>query len=273
MHIPAFSKSKNGDCFVMVHVDDLLIVGSRDVVMKELVPSLQSKYAISIELMSKPGDEITFLKRTHELVEDGKMVIRVHRKHLDQPCKLLRLSKRLHCKKTPGHSEMEIPDRSTELGHQDASIYRTCVGILLYLSADLLQCQYVIRYLPTSSSKPTEKSLMVLKRLVGYIAAHSDQCMSLRWSGLHTGVCKQYENEEPIAEIFSGADWAADGETHRSVSGSAMYFGGCLAYSSSRTQKIVPLSSAESETYAAASATRDAVLITTFFRGYFDVTL
>ena len=60
---------------------------------------------------------------------------------------------------------MEIPDRSAELGHQDASMYRTCVGILLYLLVDLPQCQYVIRYLPSFSSKPTEKSLTVLKDL------------------------------------------------------------------------------------------------------------
>ena len=191
---PSILRSKHGDCFLMVHVDDLLIVGSRDAVMKQLVPSLQSKYAISIELMSKPGDEITFLKRTHELLEDDRMVIRVHHKHLDKLCKLLRLSKRLQCQKTLGHSEMEIPDHSAELGHQyqDASMYRTCVGILLCLSADLPQCQYVIRYLSIFFSKPTEKSLMVLKHLVGYMAAHSDQCMSLKWKGLHAGVFKKY---------------------------------------------------------------------------------
>ena len=68
-----------------------------------------------------------------------------------------------------------------------------------------------------------------------------------------------------MVEIFSDADWAADRETRRSVSGAAIYVGGCLAYSSSRTQKIVSLSSAESETYAAASATMDAILITTIF--------
>ena len=62
---PSILRSKNGDCFLMVHVDDLLIVGSRDAVMKQLAPSLQSKYAISIDLMSKPRDEVTFLKRTH----------------------------------------------------------------------------------------------------------------------------------------------------------------------------------------------------------------
>ena len=61
--------------------------------------------------------------------------------------------------------------------HQAASMYRTCVGILLYCQL----CQCVIRYLSTFSSKPTEKSLIVVrKHLVGCMAAHSDQCMSLK---------------------------------------------------------------------------------------------
>ena len=78
---------------------------------------------------------------------------------------------------------------------------------------------------------------------------------------MHAGVFRNYETEEPILEIYSDADWAADRQTRRSVSGSTVFFGGCLLYSSSRTQKIVSLSSAESETYAAASATMDAILI------------
>ena len=64
-----------------------------------------------------------------------------------------------------------------------------------------------------------------------------------------------------MLEVFSDADWAADRNTRRSVSGSCIFYGGCLVYSSSRTQKIVSLSSAESETYAAASAVMDAILI------------
>ena len=79
--------------------------------------------------MAKAGDEVTFLKRTHELLEDGRMTVKVHHKHLDQLCKLLGLSKKLQSKKTPGHADMETPDNSTELGQHDASLYRTCVGI------------------------------------------------------------------------------------------------------------------------------------------------
>ena len=74
---------------------------------------------------------------------------------------------------------------------------------------------------------------------------------------------RDYECEEPVLEIFSDADWVADRNARGSVSGSAIFYGGCLVYSSSRTQKIVSLSNAESETYAAASAVMDAIVIRT----------
>ena len=191
------------------------------------------------------------------------MVIHIHPKHLDQLRKLLQLSKQLQNKRSPGHSEIETPDNTEELKPHYASIYRSCVGILLYLSPDLPQCQYVIRYLSTCASKPTQKAMVVLKHLVGYMAGHSDQYVSLKWKGTHSGLLRDYECEEPMLEIFSDADWAADRNTRRSVSGGAIFYGGCLVYSSSRTQKIVSLSSAESETYAAASAVMDAILIRT----------
>ena len=103
---PSILRSKKGDCFLMIHVDDLLIVGSRKAVVGELIPALQAKYSISVEIMSIAGDEVAFLKRTHQLLDDGRMVIRVRQKHLDQLCKLLRVSKRLQCEKTPGHSDI-----------------------------------------------------------------------------------------------------------------------------------------------------------------------
>ena len=123
--------------------------------------------------MSNVGDELTFLKRTHQLLESGRVVVKIHGKHLDQLCKLLQLSKRLQNKKSPGHTEIEIPDKTVELSAHDGSVYRSCVGILFYLSPDLPQCQYVIRYLSTFSSKP-QKTMIVLKHLVGYLAGHAD---------------------------------------------------------------------------------------------------
>ena len=83
---------------------------ARKTVLEELIPSMQAKYTISIEIMSGPGDEVTFLKKTHQLMSDGRMIIRIHPKHLDQLCKLLHVAKRLQNKRSPGHSEIETPD-------------------------------------------------------------------------------------------------------------------------------------------------------------------
>jgi len=94
---------------------------------------------------------------------------------------------------------------------------------------------------------------MVLKHLGGYMAAHSDQCMSLKWKGLHAGVFKQYENEEPMVEIFSDADWAADRET---------WLSGLLKLQDAENRVTFE---GRVRTYAAASATMDAILITTIF--------
>ena len=87
------------------------------------------------------------------------------------------------------------------------------MGILLYLSPDLPQCQYVMRYLSTFSSKPTQKTMIVLKHLVGYLAGHADQHVSLRWKGIHSGLLKDYECDEPVLEVFSDADWASGHQT------------------------------------------------------------
>eukprot|EP00435_Cladocopium_sp_Y103_P067596 s26_g30.t1 len=103
--------------------------------------------------------------------------------------------------------------------------------------------------------------MVVLKHLVGCLCGHAGNCVSLKWKGVHAGVVKNYDSDTPMLEIFSDADWAADRQTRRSVSGSMIFFGTCLVYSSSRTPKVVSLSSAESETYAAASAVMDAILI------------
>ena len=44
---PSTLRSKFGDCLLMIHVDDLLVVGSRKAVMEKLIPHMQSRYEVS----------------------------------------------------------------------------------------------------------------------------------------------------------------------------------------------------------------------------------
>eukprot|EP00435_Cladocopium_sp_Y103_P009347 s5372_g2.t1 len=114
------------------------------------------------------------------------------------------------------------------LKSQDGSFFLLVhVDDLWWLAAesDLPQCQYVIRHLSTFFSKPTQKSMVVVKHLIGYLCGHADDCVSLNWKGIHGGVFKSYESDTRVLEIFSDADWAADRQTRRSVSGSMIFFG------------------------------------------------
>ena len=64
--------------------------------------------------MSAAGDEVIFFKRTTQLLDDGKMVIRVHHKHLDLVCKLLHLPKHLQARRFLD-TATEVADGTEEL--------------------------------------------------------------------------------------------------------------------------------------------------------------
>ena len=134
----------------------------------------------------------------------------------------------------------------------------------MYLANDVPHCQYVIRHLSTYSSKPTQKSLTVLRHLVAYLASHSEISVSLKWCGRNSGIYHGYPDinqSDNVLEVFTDSDWASDRQSRRSVSCCVMFYGGCMLFSASRTQKIISLSSAEAEVYASSGGCSDAILL------------
>ena len=61
--------------------------------------------------------------------------------------------------------------------------------------------------------------------------------------------------------MFSDSDWASNKIDRKSVSGGFICLGSCVLYSSSRTQKVVALSSGEAEVYASSSSACDSILL------------
>ena len=74
---------------VMIHVDDLLVVGKRDYVLGNFLKEFKAAYEISVQCIEKPGDELTFLKRLYTLHDDGRLTLQTHEKHITQLCGLL----------------------------------------------------------------------------------------------------------------------------------------------------------------------------------------
>ena len=68
---PCILKTADNSCFVLIHVDDILVVGRREFVLQKLVKCLQQRYEVSTQIMEKPGDEVSFLKRRMTLQHDA----------------------------------------------------------------------------------------------------------------------------------------------------------------------------------------------------------
>ena len=147
----------------MLHVDDLLVTGHADKVQKQLIPALQNAYKISYSIMKEMGDELTFLKRRHILVNDRLMLIKSHQKHVAQLKEIVDIHPKAYRNKTPAHPAIDNEDTTSKLKEADLTKFRSAVGILLYLAADLRHCQRCIRFLATKMTSATQHCWQVLK--------------------------------------------------------------------------------------------------------------
>ena len=92
---------------------------------------MQQRYELTTQVMEKPGDEVSFLKRKMTLQFDGRITVETHHNHVEQMCSLLGLNRKLQNKKTPGHSDMDQVDNTGEISAADARSFRTCVGLFV----------------------------------------------------------------------------------------------------------------------------------------------
>lgn len=251
---PNLLGTKDGACTILLHVDDMLVCAKDSFIDNRLIPMLEKHHKISSAFIRNVGDEMAFLKRSHRLVSENKMVISSHPRHVEQLLKLMGAKPTSRPKRVPGQPLMDEEDNTEELNNQEASQYRSCVGILLYLANDLPHCQHCIRHLSAGMSKPTKRLKDILRHLVSFLYGTRDICLCVEYKGDNAGVHHSYL-EEP------DSDWASNKKTRRSVSAGYLCLGGALLYSSSRTHRVVSLSSAEAEVYAACSAACDAILV------------
>lgn len=228
---PSLLKEAGGRCYLLLHVDDMLISGDAKFIDEKLVPLLQKKYKISSSFIRTVGDELVFLKRTHRLVSTDRLIISTHPKHVEQLVKLTGIKTSGALKKVPGHPQMDDVDDTPELEAHECSTFRSCIGILLYLAPDLPHAQHAIRHLSSAMSKPTRRQKDVLRHLVSYLYASKDLCLSLQFSGDTNGLHHVYDDDcKAYLEVFSDADWAASKQTRRSISSCCILFGACLLH-------------------------------------------
>eukprot|EP00435_Cladocopium_sp_Y103_P068454 s73_g31.t1 len=257
---PYPSLLRNDKCVVIIHVDDVLFTGERSYLVDVVLPAFKKRYKISHELVDTVGSELSFLKRRRVLISKDELFIQPHVKHTTKLFEMLKIKPNVHAKKTPAHPEINEPDDTEALSAEHASVFRTCVGVLPYLSADLVECQFVIRYLAQCMKSPTSRSFAVLRHLCLYLLGCVEHGISLKMKRRGSGLYHAH-GDSNVLEVFSDSDWAAHKGDRKSVSSVAVFYRGCLIYSASRSQKVISLSSAEAELHSAVSAVCDSILI------------
>ena len=152
-------------------------------------------------------------------------------------------------KKTPYDPKLDEPDNSAPLDSAEATIFRSAVGILLYLSP-VAGCV----------SAPTRRAMCSLRHLGKYLLHARHHAVRLRRAREREDLIGQYEDVIPI-EAMSDSDWASNKATRKSVTSSMVYLSGSLMFAASRTQKVISLSSAEAEVHSATSTMIDGLMV------------
>jgi hypothetical protein len=124
----------------------------------------------------------------------------------------------------------------------DASLYRSIVGALQYLTLTRPKLQYAVQQVCLHMHAPRDALWTSVKRILRYIRGSLDLGLSLHAS----------TDTDIIA--YSDADWAGCPDTRSSTSGYCAYLGPSLISWSSKRQPTVSCSSAEAEYRAVANA-------------------
>ena len=163
--------------------------------------------------------------------------------------------------KVPCDSALQQEDNSQKPTPADAKNFRSVIRLLLYLSRDRVDIMFGVKELASAMSSPSLCSVQRLRKLIGFIKYTCDIGVKLPFPEHGVGKFKQGTEVFWLLETYTDADWSSNKARRRSTSCSTHFVNGCFAYGSSRSQKVVSLSSAESELHSMIGGCCDGIFI------------
>eukprot|EP00971_Amphidinium_carterae_P352089 6492420-Amphidinium_carterae.1 len=259
-----YFKGKN---MIVVHVDDLVIVGSEKA-RTEAIKELRAEYAMKHEEeVSEPGQQVRLLGRTLIKTKRGFTLVN-DATHVQKLAELFELKAGSKGALTPGDKEVEATSEDMALlSPERASLLRSAIGKLMWISADRPDVKFMVSKVACDMAMPTERSWKLAKRLTRYLIEHPMGAIELAPKdgdahagiALHCGAQGKCDgdggwdpanspgSERRSLKAYVDSDWATDRRDRKSISGGCLFFHGCLLHSWSRKQTTVALSSAEAE--------------------------
>jgi len=236
-----FTLHAHNQCtFILVYVDDIIITGSSDSLIKQLVQQLNSEFS---------------LKDLGKL--DYFLGIEVH--HSNSGSLLLSQTKYIRDLLTKANMEkansmaspMASSTKLSKFGSNqvaDPTFFRSIVGGLQYVTITRPEISYSVNKVCQFLSAPLDDHWKAVKRILRYLQGTLNHGLLIKAAPLHA----------PLALTgFCDADWASDPDDRRSTSGACIYLGPNLVSWWAKKQTLVARSSAEAEYRSLAQASAE----------------
>ena len=165
----------NRNSILVVHVDDIQAAGKSSNLEPKL-SKLRETYELKVEGPFLTEQELE-IGESHQTIRFLKRKFSYHNHELritSDPKYLAKLKEELKLttkasKPTPCTQESQEADNTHPLNQEQASTFRTCVGILLYIGQDRPDMQFAVRGLASKMSEPTHLAYKHLVHLVQYM--------------------------------------------------------------------------------------------------------
>ena len=237
-----------GVCIIICHVDDCLCCGTKEAIKRAVVEIQTHGLSVTVETELKDylSCEIKFSKDKKKAWIGQPNMIKKILKVFGEEVKSLQ---KYRTPGTPGHGLVRPKAEEDKIPKEKHSRYRTGVGMLLYLiKQSRPEIGNAVRELTKCLDGATEAAYKEMLRVIKHV-------LDTPGRGLKV---EPVESKKGLWRIvlFTDADWSGDKDDRKSISGYMLFLNGVLVAFRSKSQKIVALSSAESEFYSCSEGVR-----------------
>jgi histone deacetylase 1/2 len=233
--------------YMLVYVDDIVVVSSSDSAVDALLHDLGMDFAL------KDLGELHYFLGIEVKKETDGIILSQEKYARDI----------IACVNMTGCKPVDTPLSTSEklslvdgeiLSSDDSTRYRSIVGALQYITLTRPDISYSVNKVCQFLHTPTTVHWTTVKRILRYLQGTISLGLRIRKS---TSI---------LLSAFSDADWAGCPDDRRSTGGFAVFFGSNLISWSARKQATVSRSSTEAEYKALANATAEVIWVQTLLK-------
>ncbi len=232
--------------FLIVYVDDILIIGEREREMKEIKNILKEKFEI------KDLGKANFILGIEIKIDREKEIIKLSQKDYINNLLIKYGMTETKNKTTPLSTNAYLTEvEESDEQFKDIILYQSIIGSLMYLMLGTRpDLAFSVSLLSQYASKPLKKHYIQVLRILRYINGSKNLELIYRKRKIEL-------NRSIVINGYVDSDWAGDKEDRKSFSGHCFFVDSCLVSWKSKKQRSVALSTTEAEYIGIAEAVQE----------------